>query len=177
MIRTALAGLLVLSIAVASGCRTCSSPFDECGPTHTGEPCGCDAHVREGSAFGHVVDAEYVESPEEFEGEYELDPPESIGSGSIGLRSPTSGSPRSRSPRSRSHGPRSTVPEFTESGLTEPGIFDVEIISQTDTALDGPLQELSDASDGPALMPQGPTSAPHVTRQYRGLPQHGRLWR
>lgn len=61
MVRTIIALSVVVLVAMSGGCRMCASPYDNCGPTFTGE-CGqdCDPNARScsilagqcGSAFG-----------------------------------------------------------------------------------------------------------------------------
>ena len=61
MVRTLIAWSVVVLVAVSGGCRMCASPYDNCGPTFTGE-CGqdCDPNARScsilagqfGSAYG-----------------------------------------------------------------------------------------------------------------------------
>jgi len=55
---TAFACSMLVLVATSTGCRMCASPYDECGPTFTGE-CGqeCCPNVRRGSILSPGVDS------------------------------------------------------------------------------------------------------------------------
>jgi hypothetical protein len=50
MTRATLAAVVAMAAIVTAGCRTCSSPYDYCGPVYSGGMCqACNPNYRAGS--------------------------------------------------------------------------------------------------------------------------------